>query len=271
MDTGARAGAGLCLDDEGRVRFVPRLSRSNGIAPRPLPHWQWHIASRGGAGSGRFASSRPAGYNQVQKPSGETALHVWAPPADVGAGHQASAGSQGIAPMAHFLMPCPGGCRHRIRAGAREEGMEDTNTVYLTADAMKKLQDELEHLVNVRRPEIARQIAEAKADGDISENTGYDEAKTAQAFVEGRIRTVKGLLAAAVLISGNGHGDTVDLGVTVTIRERTSGDRETYTIVGSTEADPLSGRISLRSPIGHALMGHRIGDVVRVSAPDGAV
>ena len=72
--------------------------------------------------------------------------------------------------------------------------MHETNTTYLTAEGLQKLQEELDYLVNVRRPEVARQIADAKADGDISENAGYDEAKNAQAFVEGRILTVKNIL-----------------------------------------------------------------------------
>lgn len=149
--------------------------------------------------------------------------------------------------------------------------MQDSHNTYLTAEGIKKLQEELEYLTNVRRPEIARQIAEAKADGDVSENAGYDEAKNAQAFNEGRILTLKNILANAVVIRENGSKETVDVGCKVTIREVESGDRETYTIVGSTEVDPGNGRISLKSPIGRALMGHRIGDLVEVQTPGGSV
>jgi transcription elongation factor GreA len=149
--------------------------------------------------------------------------------------------------------------------------MEDTNSVYLTAEGIKKLQEEYEHLVNVRRPEVAQQIADAKADGDISENAGYDEAKNAQAFVEGRILTLKNLLANAVVINENGAKDKVDVGVTVTIRDAEDGSLEKYTIVGSTEVDPINGRISLRSPIGRALMGHQKGDIVQVQTPGGSM
>jgi len=147
--------------------------------------------------------------------------------------------------------------------------MEDSHVTYLTAEGIKKLQDELEYLTNVRRPEIAQQIADAKADGDVSENAGYDEAKNAQAFAEGRILTVKNLLSGAVLIKKNGSKDTIDLGSKVTIRDRSYGGEETYTIVGSTEVDPPNGRISLRSPIGRSLMGRHVGDVVEVQAPAG--
>ena len=147
--------------------------------------------------------------------------------------------------------------------------MEDTRNTYLTADGVKKLQEELEYLVNVRRPEVARQIADAKSDGDVSENAGYDEAKNTQAFVEGRIQTLKTILSSAVIIHENGSNDMVDIGSKVTIRDVEYGDQETYTIVGSTEVDPGNGRISLKSPIGRALMGHRRGERVQVQTPGG--
>jgi transcription elongation factor GreA len=149
--------------------------------------------------------------------------------------------------------------------------MEESNSVYLTQEGFNKLQAEYDYLTSVRRPEVARQIAEAKADGDISENAGYDEAKNAQAFVEGRILTLKNILIGAVLINSNGSKEAVGLGCTVTIRDMGYGDEETYTITGPTEVDPGNGRISDRSPIGRALMGHRIGDQVLVQAPGGMI
>jgi len=149
--------------------------------------------------------------------------------------------------------------------------MDDAHTTYLTSEGIKKLQEELDYLVNVRRPEVAQQIADAKADGDLSENAGYDEAKNTQAFVEGRILTIKGLLSNAVVIKENGSKDTVDVGNKVTIRDLEYGDQSTYTIVGSAEVDPGNGRISLRSPIGRALMGHQKGDRVEVQTPSGPV
>ena len=142
--------------------------------------------------------------------------------------------------------------------------MHESDPTYLTAEGLLKLQEELDYLVNTRRPEIARQIADAKADGDLSENAGYDEAKNAQAFNEGRILTVKNILGNAVVIKENGSKETVDLGCKVTIRDVTYGDEETYTIVGSTEVDPKAGRISLKSPTGRALMGRRVNDRVEV-------
>jgi transcription elongation factor GreA len=148
--------------------------------------------------------------------------------------------------------------------------MDESRATYLTSEGLKKLQDELDYLVNTRRPEVARQIADAKADGDLSENAGYDEAKNTQAFVEGRILTLKGLLSNAVVIKENGSKESVDVGHKVTIRDVEYGDRATYTIVGSAEVDPANGRISLRSPIGHALMGRHKGDRVDVQTPNGA-
>lgn len=149
--------------------------------------------------------------------------------------------------------------------------MGETNNVYLTPEGRKKLQEELDYLIKVRRPEISRQIAEAKSDGDVSENAGYDEAKNTQAFVEGRILTLQSILASAVEISQNGSKDVVGLGCTVTIRDMEYGDQETYTIVGSTEVDPGNGRISDRSPLGRALMGGRQGDRVQAQAPSGLI
>jgi len=148
--------------------------------------------------------------------------------------------------------------------------MDEPNSNYLTAEGLQKLREELEYLVNVRRPEVARQIGDAKADGDISENAGYDEAKNTQAFVEGRILTLRNILSSAVVINENGHKDTVDIGCRVTIRDVEYGDEETYAIVGSTEVDPDHGRISFKSPIGRALMGHRVRELVSVQTPGGS-
>ncbi|HIQ05470.1 MAG TPA: transcription elongation factor GreA, partial [Anaerolineae bacterium] len=117
----------------------------------------------------------------------------------------------------------------------------------------------------------ARQIAEAKAGGDISENAGYDEAKSSQAFLEGRIMELEYKLKHAVVIERDGNSDVVELGSIVTVRERDFDEEETYTIVGSAEADPSNGRISNESPIGRALMGHRVGDEVTAQTPGGTI
>jgi transcription elongation factor GreA len=143
-----------------------------------------------------------------------------------------------------------------------------TNHTFLTPEGRQKLEEELDHLKTVRRPEVARAIHEAKMDGDITENAGYEEAKRDQAFLEGRIMTIEGMLENAVIIESNEGSDAVALGSRVTVAEE-GFDPESYTIVGSAEADPGSGRISNESPLGKALMGHRVGDKVTFKTPGG--
>ena len=144
--------------------------------------------------------------------------------------------------------------------------------VYLTQSGLNDLQEELDYLVGERRQQIAQQIAEAKAEGDLRENAGYDEAKNAQAFVEGRIRELKVKIHNAQIIDDTETpDDLVALGRSVVVREDGYDDEEIYTIVGSTETDPSNGRISNESPIGKALIGRSAGDVVRVAAPAGEI
>ena len=142
---------------------------------------------------------------------------------------------------------------------------------YLTAEGLKKLEAELEHLKNTRRVEVANRLHEAMAEGEVEENPEYEDAKNEQAFVEGRILDIETLLANAVLIENKGPANEVRLGSKVTISEVGSGDKEHYTIVGSAEADPLNGRISNESPIGRALLGHKLNETVQVQTPQGAV
>ncbi|HEY63835.1 MAG TPA: transcription elongation factor GreA [Caldilineae bacterium] len=149
--------------------------------------------------------------------------------------------------------------------------MAEEQEVYLTAEGLKKLQEELEYLRNVRRPQIAKHIHDAKADGDISENAGYDEAKNEQAFVEGRIKTIEALLRKAIIIEKSEDTQEVRLGSSVTIREVDGDELETYQIVGSAEVDPAQGKISNVSPLGKALLGRRVGDQVTVQTPDGVL
>jgi transcription elongation factor GreA len=147
------------------------------------------------------------------------------------------------------------------------------NTVYLTKEGYEKLESELEYLINVRRKEVANQIAEAKAEGDISENAGYDEAKNAQAFLEGRIREVENRIRNAQLIDdmAGSPSNIVALGRTVVVQEVGSDLEETYAIVGSVEVDPKNGRISNESPMGKALLGKKVGDKITVKTPGGEI
>lgn len=148
--------------------------------------------------------------------------------------------------------------------------MAKNEPVYLTADGLEKLQEELAYLTGTRRREVAKMIAEAKAEGDISENAGYDEAKTTQGFLEGRIRELENIINNAKVIEKNGKsGDEVSIGNTVILREDGASLEETYTIVGSAEANPGDGRISNESPIGQALLGKQVGDRISVDSPGG--
>ena len=145
---------------------------------------------------------------------------------------------------------------------------DNDQPVYLTEEGLQKLREELDYLLTVRRPEVAKAIGEAKSDGDISENAGYDEAKRDQAFLEGRILTLKGILSRAEVIE-NGQSERVSLGSTVTVREDGYDGADTYMIVGSAEADPASGRISNVSPMGRALLNRAAGESVVVETPAG--
>ncbi|GAB4433425.1 MAG: transcription elongation factor GreA [Anaerolineae bacterium] len=141
--------------------------------------------------------------------------------------------------------------------------------VYLTLEGKKKLESELEYLTTVRRQEVAAAIKSAKEEGDLSENSAYDEAKLAQGFLEGRIQTIQSQLRNAVIIEeSNGSNGAVTIGSTVTVEEEGFGE-ETYTIVGSAEADPLDGKISNESPIGVALLGAKVGQSVKAQTPGG--
>ncbi len=141
--------------------------------------------------------------------------------------------------------------------------------IFLTPEGRSKLEAELENLRTVRRAEIAERIHSAKEEGDIMENSAYDEAKNEQAFVEGRIMTIEQMLKNAVMIDATRASDTVGIGSYVTVVERGSRDDEVYQIVGSAEADPRRGRISNESPVGRALLGKRVGEEATVKTPDG--
>lgn len=141
--------------------------------------------------------------------------------------------------------------------------------IFLTPEGRTKLEAELENLRTVRRAEIAERIHSAKEEGDIMENSAYDEAKNEQAFVEGRIMTIEQMLKNAVMIDATRASDIVGIGSYVTVVERGTRDDEVYQIVGSAEADPRRGRISNESPVGRALLGKRAGEEATVKTPDG--
>ncbi len=141
--------------------------------------------------------------------------------------------------------------------------------IVLTAEGLRKLHEELEYLKSVARKEVAERIREAKAFGDITENSEYDSAKAEQAQIEGRIESLQYILQSAVIadkVSNNGH---VAVGSVVRLRETTSGEEREYQIVGALEADPSANRISNQSPLGEALMDQIAGATVSVVTPGG--
>ena len=140
--------------------------------------------------------------------------------------------------------------------------------IYLTASGLKEIQDELDELKNVKRPEVITALKEARALGDLSENAEYDAARTEQALVENRIQELEAMIENVVLIE-NVDTDKVSIGTTVTIEYVGDNDTEAYSIVGSKEADPFNNKISNESPIAQAIMGKKTGDVVSVDSPNG--
>ena len=144
--------------------------------------------------------------------------------------------------------------------------------VILTEDGLRKLEAELDDLKTVHRKEVNDRIRQAKEFGDISENAEYEDAKQEQAFVEGRILKLEAMIRnAKIIVEGEGGADEVHLGSTIKVRNITVGMEAEYTIVGSTESDPLNSKISNESPIGVALMGAKPGSTVTASTPGGDV
>jgi len=138
----------------------------------------------------------------------------------------------------------------------------------MTPEGYERLRAELEHLKRVERPKVVRAIAEAREHGDLSENAEYHAAKERQSFVEGRILELQNKLAQAQVIQPkSGDPQTVVFGSTVHLVDLESGEEKRYTLVGAEESDIANGRISVHSPVGRALIGHRVGDVVTIQAP----
>ena len=149
--------------------------------------------------------------------------------------------------------------------------INEDKDVLVTKAGLAKLKDELIEYKDEKRKEVAGRLKEAIAYGDLSENSEYEEAKNEQAFVEGRIVELEQMISHAKIITDDKKGeDTVQIGTTVTVQNITENDDpETYTIVGSTEADPIASRISNESPIGSALLGKAKNDIIKVKVPAG--
>ena len=142
---------------------------------------------------------------------------------------------------------------------------------YLTKQGEADLRNELKELIEVKRPELARRLKEAIAQGDLKENADYHDAKEQQGFIEGRIQHIEAILRDATVVEDQGPSDEVRIGSTVIIREEGTDEDEEYKIVGSAEANPRERKISGNSPIGKALLGKKKGRKVRVKTPDGPI
>ncbi|MCL1844402.1 MAG: transcription elongation factor GreA [Defluviitaleaceae bacterium] len=149
--------------------------------------------------------------------------------------------------------------------------MADKKTV-LTSEGLEKLEKELQHLKVVRRKEVASKIKDARGQGDLSENAEYDAAKDEQAEIENRIVLIEKILRNAEVIDEDDlDADSVSVGSKVLVLDMEFNEEVEYFIVGSTESDPMGGRISNESPLGTALLSKKCGDTVTVDAPQGSI
>ena len=146
--------------------------------------------------------------------------------------------------------------------------MSEQKEIYLTQDGLDEIKKELDELKLVKRPEVINALKDARAQGDLSENAEYDAARTEQAIVESRIKELEAMVERAVVIT-KVDTDVVSLGTKVTLEYIDDEEEEEYSIVGSSEADPFTNKISNESPIAKAIMGLKVGSVVSVESPNG--
>ena len=144
--------------------------------------------------------------------------------------------------------------------------------IYLTPDGFEKLKKELEHFKTTKRREISKEIGKARAHGDISENAEYDAAKDAQGLNEKRISELEDKLSRAQIIDESQmSSDEVLIGATVKMVDLATEDEEIYTLISEAEADFANNKISVTSPVGKALLGHKIGDTIEIDVPAGTL
>lgn len=149
--------------------------------------------------------------------------------------------------------------------------MNEGKKIILTQEGLKNLEDELQDLKVVRRKDVAAKIKEARGQGDLSENAEYDAAKEEQAEIEARIVTIENMLRNAEVIDSDTNTDSVSIGNKIKLFDNEFEEEVEYTLVGSAEADPFNGKISNESPIGSALLGHKVGDTIEAETPDGTI
>ncbi len=143
---------------------------------------------------------------------------------------------------------------------------------HLTPEGYEKLRKELEHLKTVKRRELSKAISEARAHGDISENAEYDAAKEAQGLNEKKIAELEAKLSTAQILDNSEiSSDEILIGATARLKDADSGEELEYTIVSEEEADFAENKISIQSPVGSALVGHKIGDLVEIQVPRGVL
>lgn len=140
--------------------------------------------------------------------------------------------------------------------------------ILITQEGLNKLQDELRELTAVRRPDIVSRIKTAKELGDLSENAEYTSAKEEQSFIEGRIQEIEQIIKKAKVVVES-HSGTAGIGSKLTVK--VEGDKDSFELVGPTESNPEKGKISIDSPVGSALVGHKAKDKVKVETPDGSI
>ena len=147
-----------------------------------------------------------------------------------------------------------------------------SENMVLTRKGYEELEQKLEYLKNVRRKEVAEQIKVARSYGDLSENAEYDEARNEQSLLEGQIQTIENQLKLAVVVEEDEMNfDKVSIGAQIKVLDMEFNEEDTYKILGTVEADPMNNIISNESPMGKALIGAGVGDVVEVEAPDGVI
>ena len=145
-----------------------------------------------------------------------------------------------------------------------------SHSIPLTRESYESLQEELKRLIREERPRVIQDISEARAHGDLSENAEYDAAKNRQSFIEGRIQELQNKIARAYVVDlSNLKPDKVVFGATVTLYDTANDEEVTYKIVGEDEADIKIGKISCTSPVGKALIGHKLDDSVKAKVPSG--
>lgn len=143
--------------------------------------------------------------------------------------------------------------------------------IILTPEGFQRLKEEIEYLSSVKRDEVAERIRASRDFGDISENSEYDDAKNEQALLEARIYALEERLRGAIVIDSDAvTTDAVGVGTKVTLQDMKRGDVVQYSIVGSSEADPSAHKLSNESPVGRAIIGHKPGDKITVTVPQGA-